>query len=81
MGCCCFLNLFCFVFKQVKRSVLVLEKLLLLSAEEGLGDDETRNKEISDSAAVFQATNHEDLSKGQSSEPEKMRQTQTSPRR
>lgn len=46
----------------MKQSVLVLEKLLLLSAEEGLGDDETRNKEISDSAAVFQATNHEDLS-------------------
>lgn len=63
MGCCCRFNLFClFLNKQVKWSALVLEKLLLLSAEEGLGDDETRNKKISDSAVVIQATNSEDLS-------------------
>lgn len=38
---------FVLTFKQasVKQSGLVLEKLLLLSAEGGLGDDETGNRE------------------------------------
>lgn len=58
--------LFCFLNKQAKRSDLVLEKLHLPSAEQRLGDDETRNGEARDTVAVICGTTQEALRGGQS---------------